>query len=130
MFQTVIFSEKNLQKESLKKLLCCITRTVFSVLKSKANFCGLYTPFYGNIPLHNRILYILFFSGKKRKLITDTTQPKITSFTKVKKKIDFSIVDKFPEKNTNSIKSDKANGKDKIKACETSEPDPEVICIN
>ena len=46
VFQTVNFSKKIFQNNPSKNLFGCITRSVSSVLKPEAYFCGLYTPFY------------------------------------------------------------------------------------
>ena len=41
--------------------------------------------------------------GKKRKTKVDESQTKITSFIKIKKKIDFSSAASFSEKNVNTM---------------------------
>ena len=65
------------------------------------------------------------FSGKKRKGDQDKGQTKITAFTKIRKKLEFTKVGSFPEKNINTIISTsnslhKTNIKDQRRTCKSN----------
>ena len=66
------------------------------------------------------------FTGKKRKVVDqDKGQTKITAFTKIKKKLEFTKVESFPEKNINAIINTsnsfhKSDIKDQRKTCKSN----------